>query len=357
MLGRTRGVAALIALVCLWTGCSADPGPGPGPGTDPGSGEPAAAPELERVWETSSWQTVPDDANDRWWISADVVGGGVGWGSTQRPGPFVVGDATTGRHHPARGVPGFTCATAMAPGEPFVAVLSTDRDRADLLGSPTPRCTYLTLVDLRTHALVWRTRIKPVRPATAYDLRLGDGTVTLTASDRDPWCWTTTTAITHPGACRPPSDPGLLDADGSALALEGQRELVRTDAVIVVNGLRDGTPVASAHDATTGEQLWERGLEVDPAPAEHWARDETYAGAGGRLVHVGYEYAQPDEAGAQTATVAVLSAVDPATGEPGDELGRVTGGLFTALVGDVALLAVDQDVTMGSHLAGFGLPE
>ena len=55
--------------------------------------------------------------------------------------------------------------------------------------------------------------------------------------------------------------------------------------------------------------------------------------------------------------MAVLSEVDPATGEPGEGLGRVTGGLFTALAGDVALLAVDQEVTMGSHLAGFSLPD
>ncbi len=114
-----------------------------------------------------------------------------------------------------------------------------------------------------------------------------------------------------------------------------------------------------AQDLETGQTLWEDSLDPDPTGDEYWRRTETYAATSDSLLHIRYEFEAHGGDDSLWPTFAFISRVDPRTGEELGQVGRVTGGLFLAQVGDMAVMGVDQHEGfqgMDAHLAGFRIP-
>lgn len=344
-----RTLAALAPLLLL-AACSSSSGAN----ADREAPTPAPAPVLDRAWSAPGWQTVPTTWNERWWLAASSTKNGVGRGTTFDPGPFKAGDASDGSIRAVRGIEGFTCVQPVLPaGGSLVALVTTDPIRGALINSARPACTTVHVINLANGRHVWRATLPS--PSKRPDrLAVRDGAVHHTRAGVTS-CWDL-----HTGAplsveqCQEVPEEQFLDAQGQPVApLADQDEVARSADVVLLTGSdKDGAAVLRAHSLPDGRLLWTDTLDPDPLRPEQWRRDERYVlSTEGRLLRAHYEYADDP-----ATSVAVLSEVDPRTGEIGDEVGRVEGGLMLALVGDVAVLAVDQNAGLRSQIAGFVVP-
>ncbi|MGN0065202.1 MAG: hypothetical protein ACI379_13270 [Nocardioides sp.] len=346
-LPRTLGALAPLLLLA---GCATSSG-ADAEGDAP---TPTPAPVLERAWSASGWQTVPTTWNERWWLAASTTTSGVGRGTTAHPGPYKAGDVQDGSIRDVRGVEGFTCGQPVLPvGGSLVVLVTTGPARGVMLDSERPDCTTVQVVDLATGRPVWQATL-PSPSERPGRLAVRDGVVHHTRGAVTS-CWGLEDGLRLSGEqCQEVPEERFLDAEGQPVApLDGQEEVGRSADVVLLTGSGDaGAAVVRAHSLPDGRLLWTDTLDPDPLLPDQWRRNEAYVlSTSGRLLRAHYEYADDP-----ARSVAVLSEVDPRTGEIGGEVGRVEGGLLLTLIGDVVVLAVDQEEGLRSQIAGFVVP-
>jgi hypothetical protein len=347
---------ALLASACTDAQRSADPTPdGAGPV------------ELEREWTITSYATIPQSWNERYWFSDYSYAGFDAGGMTTTSTGLKMFDAQTGKKIKL-GLGGHDCGVPpVQPGDTFAPILIS-KEAPDhyyskqewRMGLPGDRrtCTGLAVFDLTTGKKAWQLPVGSTPPLT--DSRGIDAVMVRWGKDG--------VRCFHPASGKRLSSnldercvsgdgyvPELYDHYGSQLKRDPEAvEVARVGGVIVLRVPRlNQSDIFRAHDLKTGLTLW-----VDEITPDEPTSVVGYGMTPEALVRITATYAEQDLP-PEPLTVPLTSTiirVDPRSGEELEVLGQVSEGVFKAQVGDISIFHVDIDQGMGAHLAGFRIP-
>lgn len=371
-MSRAGGVVAAV-LAVLVSACSAGAGDGASDSRDETPESARTVPELEREWQVTSYATIPQSWNERYWLSDYRLTSLDASGMTSIGTGLKMFDALTGKRikldlggHACdvpEVRPGDTHAVVRVSAQPPDTFYSKAEHFAGERLTPPRRCDGLAVLDLTTGRKAWGWPT-----GSKGDFRYQGhafGAVMVRFADGRPGCFDLADgralSVDFDEKCvvgKPYLTP-LLDEHGTPLKkLAEQEEVGRIDGVLLVRGqLPSGQSLVRAHDLETGLTLWVDEVDPDPNGYSAWNRAETYATSPESLLRIRYEF-EPDEddPSQHVPTYAFISRVDPRTGEEIEQVGKVEQGLFLAQVGATAVMGVDQDLGMGAHLAGFRIP-